>query len=246
MKTPPGTPIDVLAAEVLAMHRIDPVPPIDVRRLARAMGVESITRESMVEDGRLEHRPGNTRIFLSADSHPARERFTLAHELGHLLLARPDVPLTARRLQPAMSSEERFCDAFAAALLMPVAWIRARGAGRAPSLALASAMAADCGCSLSSLVIRMNEILRWRRALLTWRRERDSWRWVAAAGIPRSLHGDLRSTPETAAVLNAQTRSGEARVRLPFKLGDKVVYVPTELKPTKRGLVALVELDAFA
>jgi hypothetical protein len=60
-------------------------------------------------------RNGDEAIVLVSDrDHPRRQRFTVAHELGHLLLDE-----ARARLRPTRLEEERLCDAFAAAILVP-------------------------------------------------------------------------------------------------------------------------------
>ena len=70
----------------------------------------------------LDYGSGADILVRSGDPH-ARQRFTLAHEIGHWLLneAVPRVhePGSARR--PFEANVERWCDEFAAHLLMPVA-----------------------------------------------------------------------------------------------------------------------------
>ena len=91
------TPIASSAAEAVAhVFRVGP-PPVDVERLARQLGVDEIVRAPLVEDGRLERRRGSTRIRLRNDISHQRMRFTIAHELGHLLLSDPASDLVARR-----------------------------------------------------------------------------------------------------------------------------------------------------
>ena len=53
--------------------------------------------------------------------HPEeRRRWSMAHEYGHFLTSRFRPELTALRQSGRVSASERFADAFAAALLMPV------------------------------------------------------------------------------------------------------------------------------
>jgi len=78
-----------LAAAVFAERPAYAAPPVDVEGLARELGIESITGARMVEDGRLEQRGGRSWMLVRDDVRTARRRFTVAHELGHLLLADP-------------------------------------------------------------------------------------------------------------------------------------------------------------
>lgn len=57
-------------------------------------------------------------VYIRADDDYRRQRFTVAHEAAHLLLTGVH---SAGRLTLSRSAEERLCDAFAAALLVPAA-----------------------------------------------------------------------------------------------------------------------------
>ncbi len=59
-------------------------------------------------------------IVLRASDPYARRRFTLSHELGHWLLAAPDLPAG---VAGASQDVERWCDTFAVALLLPEEWV---------------------------------------------------------------------------------------------------------------------------
>jgi predicted transcriptional regulator len=64
-------------------------------------------------------------ILLKSDEPKVRQRFSLAHELKHIL----DDPFNPRRLYPALGHSsshertERICDYFAGCLLMPKRWL---------------------------------------------------------------------------------------------------------------------------
>jgi Zn-dependent peptidase ImmA (M78 family) len=55
-------------------------------------------------------------VYVRADDEYRRQRFTVAHEVAHLLLTEMH---SAGRVTLSHSAEERLCDAFAAALLVP-------------------------------------------------------------------------------------------------------------------------------
>jgi Zn-dependent peptidase ImmA (M78 family) len=103
--------------------------PVDVEAIARGIGVD--VRLERLEDevsGMLLVRDGNPVIGVNARHHPHRQRFTLAHEIGHYALHRHEVqffldaaPVFYRKegAEPQTRSYELAANAFAAALLMP-------------------------------------------------------------------------------------------------------------------------------
>jgi Zn-dependent peptidase ImmA (M78 family) len=106
--------------------------PINVESAARFVGIEQITEvETSAFDGLLSATRSGTYIAtLRKGQSESRKRFTLAHELGHVIVhgsvGRPP-PVGAEELfqcratTPAEKEEERLCDLIASQLLMPQA-----------------------------------------------------------------------------------------------------------------------------
>lgn len=59
-------------------------PPYDSFRLADALGIEVVARQDL-EDARLVSVEGKPRIEFNPQRRPARTRFSVAHEIGHML-----------------------------------------------------------------------------------------------------------------------------------------------------------------
>jgi len=112
-------------------------PPVDVRRVARHLG--ATVREAEADDelsGFLHRVPSTNRVIIGVnDAHsPSRQHFTIAHELGHLLLHGTEDFHVDRGFQvyrrDARSTEgsdtsEVEANLFAAELLMPIAFVAA-------------------------------------------------------------------------------------------------------------------------
>lgn len=94
-------------------------PPVDVVGIARGMGVEVLPATNVSFDASLESSADHAVIEVNAHHPPVRQRFSIAHELGHLMLH----PLgqSFRDTAGAMTanSQERAANRFAAQLLMP-------------------------------------------------------------------------------------------------------------------------------
>lgn len=100
-------------AAFVAAHR-SPGEPLHA--MALRLGVSRIIEEPMSFEGGLFELPDGERIMkLNAASPATRKRFTLAHEIGHLLLGKPGL----RSYRSSDQALERRCDAIAAELLMP-------------------------------------------------------------------------------------------------------------------------------
>ena len=102
-------------------------PPVDLESIAKALGI-SVNYERLDNDvsGLLLLENGVARVAINQSHHRNRQRFTLAHEIGHVLLhATGDRVFVDRRFfRNEWSSkgelrEEIEANAFAASLLMP-------------------------------------------------------------------------------------------------------------------------------
>lgn len=110
---------------ILEEFRLEALPcQVDLKSLAQRWGVTSIEeREIGSEAMLLPNRNGYSIVLKKADrpSRLARQRFSFAHELGHLLLQKSQqAGITLKyRGHGHSNAEERLCDQIAAEILMP-------------------------------------------------------------------------------------------------------------------------------
>jgi len=111
------------AARLLRHYEITepPVSELVIEHFPRVR-VRYITSERLAGASRWSH--GTWRILVNRGDYYGRRRFTLAHEFKHVL-DHPfrDVIYNGRRIPPAIAAEYA-ADTFAAALLMPRAWVK--------------------------------------------------------------------------------------------------------------------------
>jgi Zn-dependent peptidase ImmA (M78 family) len=158
------------AEQILAEHSIKR-PPVDVELLAGRLGSE-IAYESLESSvsGMLVRPPKGRPIVVVNDRHPVvRQRFTIAHELGHLELhkgrpvivdhlTRARVNLRDETSSLATSTEEIAANQFAASLLMPGEWIHDAidaSMGRLSSSRLIDELATQFGVSAQAMEFRL-------------------------------------------------------------------------------------------
>src|SRR3954454_13146300 len=111
--------LDELALALLRRAGVD-THPVPVERLALRLGADRVITERLErEEGRLELRGSEVVVVTSRDASSARRRFTIAHEIGHLIAADPRYDLRRLRERNGLRDEERFCDRLAESLLMP-------------------------------------------------------------------------------------------------------------------------------
>jgi Zn-dependent peptidase ImmA (M78 family) len=125
--------IEHLVRELLQKSVVN-APPVSVERIAEAEGVEIIIKRFNNEISGVLLRTGNKNIIgVERQQAKARQRFTIAHELGHLLLhdgeeVRIDTNFRINLRSPESSTaediEEIEANAFAASLLMPEHFLR--------------------------------------------------------------------------------------------------------------------------
>lgn len=120
--------VELRVGEVLA-DLIRKSPPVDVEGLARRLGADVRIRPLELDlSGLVQRRGSGAIIGVNSRHSPQRQRFTLAHELGHWLMGHGDTVVDNIRRRDEVSStatdaEEIEANAFAAELLMPKAWI---------------------------------------------------------------------------------------------------------------------------
>jgi Zn-dependent peptidase ImmA (M78 family) len=247
-----GTEIDWLVARLL--HRIGamtdpadaPEPPDTelLEALARNLGAYRVLWDSRAygtEDGMVEVVGDRILIRIRRRNAWRRERFTLAHEIGHLVLVQPDLKLMAMRRQTGLEDAERFCDAFAAALLMPRKWIEREYGDQPQSLETLFDCSRRTETSLSATLLRLRRSLDWSRSLLHWRRTDSDWRMVGLTGVPYGLYRDLNSTEETRQLLN-DLPVGRMGVELPLKATTGSIRADAEVMVRPTSVVGLTDL----
>lgn len=139
---------------------------VDVFAIARLLGVERIEPAAMPADGHLAIQPtGGFVIRYRGDNGHKRNRFTVAHEAGHLLLAEAQGRELSRNRREEGSSrtEELAVNRIAAELLMPedsvVRFVARWDAdGKRPGWRAVSAMRRLFDVSESAAALRVLEI----------------------------------------------------------------------------------------
>ena len=175
--------------------------PVDLPRLAESLGVTEILLTELVEDGRTTWVDGRPRIELRADRPAARMRFTLAHEIAHVLVAQDQT--VARRTQGLDHDVlETLCDWVAASILMPRDWMQRFAERDDYNLSLLRLIANHADVSLSSAAVRLSEVGGRTCMLLRLQRAPRRWVVVGHAGVPREYVGTLEVTSETSLLLD--------------------------------------------
>jgi Zn-dependent peptidase ImmA (M78 family) len=176
-------------------------PPYDPFKIARALGV--VVRLECLQgiEGYADYSNGVYFAVLASQSPIARQRFTLAHELGHVLLmsrAQRGLPISLKRYRGFTTPdtgvrdpvEEALCNAFAAELLVPTDEItdqlRQQRIGPTEVLRLAGIYNVSAHASAKKIVKVVGER---RVGVSFWNRIRKDWvseAWRAGLKLPEA------------------------------------------------------------
>ena len=172
-------------------------PPTDLEAVGEKLRVRSILTEALPAAGELRRANKDYAVVCAPDLGPARRRFTIAHEFGHILLER----CGARQIKDS-SEIERLCDSIASEILLPQAIFLERCAGElTPSRILGIARSFEA--SIIATAHRCHDLRRVHLFLATG--TEVEWGFgVVRRGLVSQLDSDLRAAVEaTAAGMNS-------------------------------------------
>ncbi len=165
--------------------------PTDLEAIAKRLKVESVMEEPLSIDGMLIRENGVLSIKLNSDSNHLRRRFTLAHEIGHIILASQGTHNAKWQRHTCSGLEvERLCDAAASELLMPERKVRDFFARNQISPKIACDFASRFLVSLQSATTRITELKLTNGIFSLMQREEDIYFKML---WPRRI-GNLRSS----------------------------------------------------
>ncbi len=136
--------------------------------------------------------PGRPPIILLNDLQPGdRLRFTLAHELGHLIMHRFPTP-----------DMEKEANDFASAFLMPATEMKPVFSGRKMTLELLASLKPEWRVSMQSLLMRASSL-----GVLSSNQSRYLWQQISARGWRLREPAELEIVPEVPSVLKSIIRT---------------------------------------
>ena len=133
--------------------------------------------------------PAEWGIFYNPAANPERQRFTIAHELGHFVLHRAKRrtfncdKAAVHFSQDTAANIEREADEFASNLLMPGDVLRDRTTSQDVDLHLLSGLAKTFGVSFEALCIRFIKFTEKRAILLHWDNGFLKYEWRSRSAV---------------------------------------------------------------
>jgi hypothetical protein len=148
-------------ASDLVVRADESLPPYDLVALAGILGAQGVETCDLDVDGDLFERDGQLIVRLDAAAPLGRRRFTLAHEIGHLLL----VPVAGFPKDSSACGEdrelERLCDVAATELLLPESHVSAYFSNHPRSARSIVHLAEQFQVSIQAASIRTVELMPW-------------------------------------------------------------------------------------
>jgi hypothetical protein len=128
---PESRPVPELVDELLERAGITR-PPVPLEPILERMNIELAERKNQKEDALLvpmtdpsQGMPSAWMVYYNPDKPEVRRRFTIAHEVGHVVLHGVPHAAAARGGGGRFRAREREVERFAAELLMPASFVRA-------------------------------------------------------------------------------------------------------------------------
>ncbi len=164
----------IRSAAKVALEDADIVSsPVELDRVGSFRDVLSVERVYMRESGRLRPTPRGYVIDVNQADNPQRQRFSYAHEIGHILIPvfaeNPQLRVDMRTggYRPA-KEEEHLCDVAASELLMPGYLFEGRAQSVAPSIDGLWSLADSFDVSLEATALRAVGCGVWDCAVMVW------------------------------------------------------------------------------
>ena len=173
--------------------------PIDLDRVGAHWGVKKIIERRLDAAGLLYRLDkGGSVVFVKQGDSKGRQRFSCAHELGHIVMADERSPQFACR-KPSQTNRalERCCDIIATEILMPRKLFCATADSQGWSLNAVRPLAERFCVSITAAAIRLLEFMEEPVLMTSWRVEesplvRLKRRWASRNQAAKSMRPEVR------------------------------------------------------
>ena len=245
-------------AKIIDDFRLAALPRrYDLETLAKKWGVNSIEEREIESDAMLLPSKNGYSIVLKKSERPGlsvRQRFSLAHELGHLLLLKSQAPAASGVVRTASKyrdpgysdEEEHLCDQIAAEILMPRMAFQEDGWMEGWALRSSRTLARKYDTSIPATARRMIDLMPeetlmgvWKVSSVNGEGERAELLWQHFGKTWYRIPGSSTVSAQRLQLINRAWNSDQDQVEpgfMPVKLGRRrPVDVPAEAMAWGRG-----------
>ena len=163
-------------AKILREYRLEALEKrVSLESLAAKWGVISIEQQQISSEGLILPSRKGYKIIINSETIPSRRRYSLAHELGHLLLHKSgisDLQSSKGKRRGSLGAdwnEERLCDQIAAEILLPRMAFYEDGWMEGWSLKSLRTLSHKYETSLSATARRMVELMPEEALMGVWK-----------------------------------------------------------------------------
>jgi hypothetical protein len=177
----------------------DRPPPFDPRVIAGQLKVHEISFGPIGKDALLIPVDNGFEVKISSELPRSRQRFALAHELGHSLFFNTDGsrPLRPYSRDESDEPEERLCNIFAGEILVPEYSLREIiQNAKEPKLEILLNLARVFNVSVQCLAIRVAESQLWNAAVVNWSPDHSEVTSLPTGGVVPKLRVNWAATPK--------------------------------------------------
>jgi hypothetical protein len=257
-------PVRSIKAEALALVARSGIvrAPFSPFILGSLKGVLRVKFEPIGFDACLIPMTGGFEVRICSSHPETRQTFSMAHEVGHLLMMDPASPLRTARRETNIGSgasiqeEEFLCDIAASELLLPSPFFEADAQVAGPSLSSVLDLTGMYKASLTATIRRLVASGLWRCFFLVWsiadakRGPKLKLDQIVASRFQLSSKADVSLRDETR-ILNALETGNIIRGQEWLKFSDYIedrYYLETIRigSPTKPRLLSMVIMEPGA
>jgi len=207
------------AEAILQSYGIDHPSQIDLEAIAYGLGAVVRYRKLDGSEARIVGDADSAIITVNEDSQWPRQRFSIAHEVGHwverhgkggFVCAKEDI---APQNAEAKSAEAE-ANSFASQLILPSYLFDPMAAGRAITLDAADMLRKDFQASLTATAIKLVRVAGKPAAIICHGSGKREW-FFASTGFPEGLRisSELHYETEAFELLYSQAKKGKTTVR---------------------------------
>lgn len=225
-------------------------PPIDLETIGSYWNVKGIVKRELDVAGILYRLDKNRSVvILKKDDSPGRQRFSWAHELGHIVMASDSMPrVSCRKSSSTNKALERSCDVIATEILMPRQLFSSAANQYGWTLGVVAQLAQHFQVSVQASALRLLELHGEPVVISVWRSLSQQpllklkLMWSRHNELAKPLKPDLRWKKDPEALLPlyqafkvSGITSGPTRVLVRQECGSGYRSVLTEALGVGRG-----------